>query len=152
MKLWFYYAFCDNATLLDGIIAQTTGGIYSHVEGQFSCGDSFSASPRDGGTRWKKIDYKKENWKCIDIPLSEESERRIRTRCELTSSKKYAYCGAIFSISPLCLSLPDRTFCSRLWVTLLCDTLMYEFGIVLGDPCSYSPQKLYDELAKYFGE
>jgi len=41
---------------------------YSHVELQFSDGESWSSSYEDGGVREKQIQYSPENWDFIDLP------------------------------------------------------------------------------------
>lgn len=72
MKLAFYIA--KNGKILDKLISWWTGSIFSHVELVFSDGTSFSASIRDKGTRFKKIDFKDKRWKFININTLDEEK------------------------------------------------------------------------------
>lgn len=143
MKLAFYEAFQADATALDKAIAIASGGTKSHVEGVFSDGVWFSISPRDKGARFKIIEPKEGNWTFVDVPMSMEAEERIRDRCLEKIGLKYAYVGAVLSITPFCFVCEGREFCSRLWANLL-----FEEGYPLDSGCKYSPEELFNELVK----
>lgn len=140
MKIWFYKSDCAGTEALDRLIGIFS--YHSHVEGQFSDGTSFSASPRDGGCRFKDIDYNPDHWDCIDIPLHPDIEGKIRLECLKMKDLKYAYCGAVFSATPFCLSIPHRQFCSNLWTNLLRDYAHFP----LKDGCKYTPTELYHAM------
>ncbi len=146
LKLRFYRAFCDSATALDKVIGVASLGDFSHVEGEFMDGFSFSISPRDKGARFKEINYNPDHWETVEIMVSVADEEKIREQCiqMVKDGIKYAYCGAALSITPFCFSLPNRKFCSRIWVDLLSSV-----GYPLRDGCWYTPQEFYDEIKKY---
>lgn len=142
MKIAFYNAFQPNAEPLDKIIAVASGGTKSHVEGVFGDGEWFSISPRDkDGARFKTIEPKDGSWTFINVPISKEAEIRIRDKCLKKIGTKYAYVGAIFSITYFCFVSENKDFCSRLWANLLSSE-----GIELNEGCTYSPEELYDAL------
>jgi hypothetical protein len=64
MQLWFYKA--ENGNWQDKLISWWTKGSYSHVEIVFSDGMAFSSSPRDGGCRFRKIEYS-DHWEVISL-------------------------------------------------------------------------------------
>ena len=62
VQLAFYKAKGD---WVDWIVRKWTKSIYSHCE--VVIGDEwFSSSPRDGGVRMKKIEYKPEDWDLVE--------------------------------------------------------------------------------------
>lgn len=145
MRLAFYRSDCPSATLLDRAIG--VASYYSHVEGVFSDGMCFSASPRDGGTRFKEVDLNPANWEVVDLPLTPEVEGKLRLKCANMPHRKYAYVSALLSVTPVCLPIcPSRTFCSKLWTELLIDA-----GFPLNDPCRYSPKELFDIIVSKKG-
>jgi hypothetical protein len=143
MKIAFYKAFQGKATKLDKAIAILTVGKYSHVELVFSDGLCFSVSPRDKGTRFKKINLDNGAWEVIDIPMLDKTEGVIRSISESLVGCKYDYIGALFSISPVCIQKDKRYFCSELAANLLHQCIYYQS---LNDGCKYSPNKLYKEI------
>ena len=143
MKLHFYRADSDGATTVDKVIVFGTGGVHSHVEGEFSDGMWFSISPREDMVRFKRIHKEDNHWDTIELPFPDHVECELRWMCEEYPKMRYSYIGAILSITPFCFSLPNRTFCSRLWAELLRGV-----GFPLGNPCAYSPAELYDALRK----
>jgi hypothetical protein len=64
-----------SAGAFDASVRWWTRGPYSHVELIFSDGMSASASSRDGGVRFKRIDFKPEHWDFIDLSVDEEHAR-----------------------------------------------------------------------------
>jgi hypothetical protein len=65
------------AGAFDASVRWWTRGPYSHVELVFSDGMSASASARDGGVRFKRIDFKPEHWDFIDLSVDEEHLRTL---------------------------------------------------------------------------
>jgi hypothetical protein len=60
------------AGAFDAAVRWWTRGAYSHVELIFSDGMSASASARDGGVRFKFIDYHPDRWDFVEIDGDEE--------------------------------------------------------------------------------
>jgi hypothetical protein len=89
MKIIFYLSV--NGNWWDKIVAWWTCGKYSHCELLFSDGICFSSSPRDGGTRFKKIDIISEHWN--EIEISSSHEIGIREWCEKHVGEKYDWLG-----------------------------------------------------------
>jgi hypothetical protein len=63
------------AGAFDASVRWWTRGAYSHVELIFSNGMSASASARDGGVRFKDIEYHPDRWDIIEIEADEEYAR-----------------------------------------------------------------------------
>jgi hypothetical protein len=63
------------AGAFDAAVRWWTRGAYSHVELIFSDGMSASASSRDGGVRFKDIEYHPDRWDIIEIEADEEYAR-----------------------------------------------------------------------------
>lgn len=85
----------EKGTILDRIIDIWSGWYgYSHCELVFSDGMSFSASPREGKVRFKRIDYD-DKWVIRDLPFSYEMEDVIRGRCREYLGKSYDYIGVL---------------------------------------------------------
>ena len=59
------------AGAFDAAVRWWTRGAYSHVELIFSDGMSASASARDGGVRFKDIEYHPDRWDIIEIEADE---------------------------------------------------------------------------------
>jgi hypothetical protein len=55
------------AGAFDAAVRWWTRGPYSHVELVFSDGMAASSSTRDGGVRFKRIDFKPEHWDFVEI-------------------------------------------------------------------------------------
>jgi hypothetical protein len=64
-----------SAGAFDAAVRWWTRGAYSHVELIFSDGISASASARDGGVRFKDIEYHPDRWDIIEIEADEEYAR-----------------------------------------------------------------------------
>lgn len=108
MYVAFYKA--KYGTLLDRWISWVTWGPYSHCELVFRDGLWFSSSPRDGGTRFKRIEFDDSHWDFIEIPLDLERERVVRDFCEVERGKPYDWAGAIFRLP----FINGRWFCSEI--------------------------------------
>lgn len=63
------------AGAFDAAVRWWTRGAYSHVELIFSDGMSASASSRDGGVRFKRIDFNPEHWDFVELKVNEEQLR-----------------------------------------------------------------------------
>lgn len=115
MRVAFYIASKGNK--LDKWIGLLTWGKYSHCELVFEefVNTSYSSSPRDGGTRFKKIDFNPEHWDFVEIDLSVEEEWRALVFCKEESGKPYDWFGAIFRL-PI---LNGRWYCSEVCVEAL---------------------------------
>jgi hypothetical protein len=78
------------AGAFDAAVRWWTRGAYSHVELIFSDGMSASASARDGGVRFKDIEYHPDRWDIIEIDGDEEYARAF---FEKRVGLKYDYFG-----------------------------------------------------------
>lgn len=87
----------------------------THVELEFSDGISFSSSEQDWGVRFKKIDYKPENWEFIEIGVTEIEEEIIRKWCESKTKNAYNWWGIFFAMGLNFYSTKqDDYFCSQI--------------------------------------
>lgn len=142
MKLWFYKSDCKSAKMLDKVIGIFS--YYSHVEVQFSDGMSFSSSPRDGGCRFKQIEYNPEHWDIVEVEIHPQKEIMIRNHCISKAGYKYDYIGALTSILPFCIQKNKKYFCSEIVANIL-----NEHGVLhIGDGCRYSPSELYNKIKR----
>lgn len=92
---------------------------FSHVELIFSNGLSFSSSPRDGGTRFKWIEYDINQWEflSIDSPYSEEE---IYNAAVVLDDLEYDYLGLfLHEFLPLNIDNQKRWWCSEIICYLL---------------------------------
>lgn len=104
----------DGPTYVDWAVNQFSGrGGYSHVEIVFSDGLFFSASPREGVVRYKRISPDLRNWDFVDFPVSLEQEHEIRAWCDTQVGKKYDWAG-VFGFVWDCRDDPDEWFCSKI--------------------------------------
>lgn len=67
------------AGFFDAAVRWWTRGPYSHVELVFSDGMSASSSMRDGGVRFKEIEYHPDRWDFIEVDGDEECARAFFT-------------------------------------------------------------------------
>lgn len=117
MRIAFYRASYGN--WVDAVVDWWTGHRgYSHIELIFSDGTSFSASPRDGGTRFKKIVYKPKRWVFFDLDVSPEQEKMVRAFCKSQVGKPYDFWGALNTIFHLG-TMPGHWFCTNVAITAL---------------------------------
>ena len=78
MKVAFYKGKRGGfAGAFDATVRWWTRGAYSHVELIFSDGMSASASARDGGVRFKRIEFKPEHWDFVDLKVDEKQLRAL---------------------------------------------------------------------------
>lgn len=131
MKIAFYKA--KYGKLIDTAISLFTFSQYSHCELVFSDGICASASPRDGGVRFKYITLE-EKWDVYDLPITFD-EKFARQWFMQHEEQRYDYPGAFGSAFNLDLTSPDKKFCSYACA----------LALKLKDPI-VSPGDLYDRL------
>lgn len=137
IKIAFYKARYGTPT--DKLIAIGTFSEYSHCEIIFSDGMFASASPRDGGVRFKKIDID-EHWDVFELThqdwssFTEYEEELISRWFILHEGDSYDWIGAIGAVLNLDFSSKSKKYCS------------YCCAVVLSlDPIT-TPGKLYKTL------
>lgn len=148
VKVATYKAFGNpSATVVDKAVALATFSNYSHTEIVFSDGVSFSVSPRDGGGRFKKIEFDEEHWDIIELPnMTKLGEAMMRAYATTLVGKPYNYLGAIFSITPFCCCIGDKYFCS--------EAAAYIFKTIddsIGSPCSTTPSDFREYCIDFKG-
>ncbi len=143
MKLWFYIAkFGDYQ---DKFISLWTYGKYSHVELYFEEHDiCFSASLRDKGVRFKKIEHS-DHWDSVPL-VSKYQEAEIIQWCETQVGLPYDLLG----ILGLGMNLPfvnnnafmlhKKWYCSEIIATVL---TAYNIKRL---PAHISPNRLFKEV------
>jgi uncharacterized protein YycO len=100
---------------------------------------SFSSSPRDGGTRFKEIDYSSGHWEIIDLDISTSDESSILDFCAHENGKPYDWLGAIFRL-PI---WKGRWYCSE-----ICVEALKRGGLKIKQSSFWStPNSLYRELS-----
>ena len=110
MKIAFYIA--QHGDIYDKAISIASTSIYSHVELVLSTGISASASLRDGGVRFKMIDYDYK-WHVYKLDfLGYYDEARIVSWFDKHDHEKYDLLGAFGSALRLDWTSRDKKFCS----------------------------------------
>jgi hypothetical protein len=99
-----------SAGAFDAAVRWWTRGAYSHVELIFSDGMSASASARDGGVRFKDIEYHPDRWDIIEIEADEEYARAF---FEQRVGLKYDYFGLFGFVWRPGIGKSRRWFCSE---------------------------------------
>jgi len=119
MKLAFYVA--NEGSLVDKGVDLWTGLYgYSHIEIVFSDGMSFSASPREGKVRFKKIDFSPKRWVFHELEMTELEEAKIRAQAENLIGRKYDYKGIIgWFVIPIKKQENNQWWCSEIIAYLL---------------------------------
>jgi len=123
MKIAFYKGL-KYGNWLDKLICLGTMSRYSHCEIVFSDGVSASSSPRDGGVRFKNINYSDDKWTLFDViyPSDVDFEAMVRYHFAVHEGDKYDYLGAFFSAFGIDASSDDRKFCSQICGLILGST------------------------------
>lgn len=152
----------------DRVVAAATGSLFSHCELGFSedlvqaylpdridweidgtmC---FSASPRDKGTRFKRIDLGSRGddgtlkWAVVDLPmLSWDESSEIMLWCKENQRLRYDWPGvlslALASVTLTTAEVPQWWFCSEICFRALCNNLF----TCMEAPARVTPQRLYD--------
>lgn len=117
----------------DRVICLVTQSAFSHVEflPDVSFGRSISASGRDGGVRWKNIDFQSGRWSILGVPWAPPN---AENRIEAHLGESYDYAGLIGSqLFNLRLQSDRRWFCSEICA----------YGLGMQSPHRYSPGDLY---------
>jgi len=143
MQLAFYKA---KGTLLDRFIRCWTRQRHSHCEFVFSDGIWFSASPRDGGTRFKRIAPDPETWDFVELPSTSKLERFLRIWCYMHQHLKYDWLGVFLShLLPLRVQDPRKYFCSEVLAEGLQRLALLPCQTA---PTAYTPGDLYEIFSK----
>lgn len=114
-------------------------GPYSHCELVFSDGMAASASYMDGGVRFKRIDFKPENWDFIDLPP--ELEPAARTWFEQHNGEPYDLRGNVWFVLRFIKHSLFKWFCS--------EALLAALGFA--SPDQYEPNGAAVLLRRVFG-
>lgn len=125
-------------TWVDKAIRWWTKSDFSHVE--LDCGPygSFSSSIRDGGVRFKEIDYIPGHWVPVDVYVPDTSS--LIAFCRSVSGKKYGLWDVFRFVVPWWRNKKDEWFCSEVVLRAL-----QEGGRFKGyDPSRVSPGDLYE--------
>lgn len=133
-KAHFYKA---EGALTDKAVRLWTGQPYSHVELELTPGESWSASPRDGGVRCRRIDFAPHHWDTIELPWLARSEARLVFLEH--EGKPYDFAGLFLrQVLNTRLKSERMFFCSEI------------AGLALGLPGAdkYSPGDLAELLAR----
>lgn len=133
MKLAMYKG---KGNFYDRLIRIVTCSKYSHCELVID-GICYSSSPRDSGVRVKYINLTTDSWDLFDLPDYYNQEAALTWFIE-NIGKKYDWIGAVISILPFQMNIPNKFFCSEACATML----------GLSDPKSYTPQKLLDYFSR----
>jgi len=139
MKLAFYIA--EHGEILDRFIGLLTLGSYSHVEIVFDDDWWFSASTRDGGTRFKKI-VGGTHWDYLPIKCDSGQEAAIYNWCKNHVGISYDYIGALGLCVGINMSSNTKWYCSRIVANVL---LQYDLIDINSD--RVSPNGLHGIVA-----
>ena len=96
---------------IDLIIALFSCGTYTHVEIVFSDGSAYSSAPFEG-TRYKNILFD-DSWKVIDIHVSDEHEKIIRSFCTREIGFGYDWWGTLSFGVPWLHQKETKWFCTE---------------------------------------
>lgn len=115
LRLAFYIA--EHGTTQDKVVAKVINSKYSHVEIVFSNNVCASASPRDKGVRFKKIDLNNGKWDIYQVkPILNEDEIKKWFLSHL--GDRYDTFGAIGSGIGVPLYSLNKKFCSLCLATI----------------------------------
>ena len=116
---------------------------YSHSEIVFSDGMMFSASPYENVARFKPHSFTGKAWVRVDIDVTLEQEKKVRTWCEKQHGKKYD-CMGVLGFAFNVPENPNKWFCSE-----VCTAALQEIGLLRNLVASKtSPNALHKELIK----
>lgn len=116
MKIAFYKAKYGN--WLDKLISVLTLSKYSHCEIILDSNIFVSASPRDGGVRFKNITADN-HWDCFDIYDVNTISNEAQEWFESVLGQKYDWLGAAGSLFGLNFTSKNKKFCSYCCATVL---------------------------------
>lgn len=114
-------AFLKGEGFVAKMIRLWTRGPYSHVELVFSDMVAFSCAQTDSmHTRFQNIYFDTKYWTLVDVNVSEEDEKKIRTWCESEVGCAYDWTGIILSqFIPFGYQSKTKWFCSEVCVAAL---------------------------------
>ena len=136
MYLAFYKA--NKGTLLDKFVGKIIKSHYSHVELVFSNGVCASASPRDKGVRFRKINvWNEDKWDLYEIIKKDVNEEDWKHWFLKHIDQKYDTLGAIGSALNIETYALNKKFCS------LCLAILFKL-----DNINQNPESLRKELIK----
>jgi hypothetical protein len=124
------------AGIFDRLVKWWFKGIYCHGELIFSNGICASSSARDGGVRFKKIDFKQENWDIFSISGDEEKAYKWFKDHE---GDKYDYLGLLGFVLRRGTQDKSKEFCTEAIMSALGNPESWRF-----DPCTLGAM-LYDK-------
>jgi hypothetical protein len=117
----FYRA--SKGNIIDWLIALTTWSRYSHIETVLPQEGTtmknaycFSASPRDGGTRFANIDLTNGKWEVVPVPWL--SADRAMAFCKKEAKCKYDWLGVFAFVVPFLRASATKWFCSEVGTAL----------------------------------
>lgn len=132
MKIAFYKGF--DGRWLDRVICFFSMSRYSHVELVFEDGYCASASPRDGGVRFKKININNGRWDIYELESSID-EQSVRKWFGKHINNNYDFKGAIFgAVFEINVRTKYKKYCS------------YACAMAIGVKPNLTPGKLYKIL------
>lgn len=144
MKIAFYKA--KYGDWKDRLISWATWGPYSHCELVFRDGTGFSSSPRDGGTRLKKIDWNSGHWDFFNnFFVSGSKEDRIRVYCESITGIPYDWVGVLCPYG--LIHEPELWYCSEVIASIIIDWNIAEINT---KQTNISPNQLWRRLRDGF--
>jgi uncharacterized protein YycO len=140
LQLAFYRAKYGNWQ--DKAISYITWGPFSHVELVFDGKVWFSSSPRDGGTRFKRISPAALHWEYITISCSVKVQKEIYQWCVQEVNKSYDWLGICTAFLNL-RSDNNKWFCSEICAQALLNAQLLKYR-----SNQLSPNKLYGIMQK----
>lgn len=126
MKIAFYLA--KYGDKFDKWTSWITWGKYSHCELVFSDNVWCSSSPRDGGVRFKSIDFAPEHWDFVDLAkkyqwsasVTNSFESIIKSWCEIQIGRPYDWNGIYAFALPFMFRQKKHSwFCSEFCIKAL---------------------------------
>lgn len=114
MQIAFYKA---SGTWADKLIRLVTCQKYSHCELVID-GLCYSSSMRDNGVRMKYINLDPKSWDVYELPQYYDQALALTWFIKHVG-KKYDMLGAITSVLPFNINIPNRFFCSEACAEML---------------------------------
>lgn len=136
MKVAFYK---HNKHLFNRLTSWWTKGPYSHIELVFDENTAASSSNRDGGVRYKYIDFDPERWDVFELRYGFDKVNATKF-VNRNLGKKYDFMGLFGFVWGASRDNPRRYFCSE----LVMGALGYK------EPWRFSPNDCYTVLEHYF--
>jgi uncharacterized protein YycO len=85
----------------------------------FSDGMCFSASPRDGGVRFKQISINPIHWFVVEIPMDTNKENDMRKWCTTQVGLAYDWLGILGLAVNVPIEDKNKWYCSEICITAL---------------------------------